>query len=154
MDISEAAAYLNVSHKTIRRYVKAGKLKVKYVDGKGVYEQAEVKALKLDKEAPVHRAFPVVEESREETEMSQFVPPQPEIQIIQLPSEFKEYYRLRYLAAKMTISLDEAAIASGFSKAGLRNAVKSGALKAIKQGGRWRVRSKDLREYIDRSFDG
>lgn len=41
-----------------RRYVKAGKLKVKYIEGKRVYEQAEVEALKLDKEVLVHRAFP------------------------------------------------------------------------------------------------
>jgi excisionase family DNA binding protein len=37
---------------------------------------------------------------------------------------------------------------SGFSKAGLKAAVKSGTLRAIKQGGRWRVQSQDLEQYV------
>jgi excisionase family DNA binding protein len=150
MDINQVAAYLDVSHKTVRRYVKAGKLKVVYFEGKGVYDQAKVEALKADKQTPVHRAFPVVEEA---IELSQFVPLETENQIIQFPQEFKEYYNLQYLAAKLTLSLEEAAIMSGFSKTGLRQAVKSGTLKAVKQGGRWRVRSRDLTEYINRTFD-
>jgi excisionase family DNA binding protein len=146
MDINQVAEYLGVSHKTVRRYVKAGKLKVMYIEGKGVYDQAEVEALKADKQIPVHRSFPVLDEV---FELSQFVPAEIKNQIIQFPQEFKEYYNLQYLAAKLTLSLEEAAIMSGFSKAGLRSAVKSGALRAVKQGGRWRVRSRDLEQYID-----
>ncbi|MHC5822877.1 MAG: helix-turn-helix domain-containing protein, partial [Nostoc sp.] len=48
--------------------------------------------------------------------------------------------------------LEEAAVMSGFSKAGLRSAVKSGTLKAVKQGGRWRVRSRDLESYVECLF--
>jgi excisionase family DNA binding protein len=150
MDINQVAEYLGVSHKTVRRYIKAGKLKVMYVEGKGVYDQAEVEALKADKQTPVHRAFPVLDEV---FELSQFVPPESENQIIQFPQVFEQYCRLQYLAAKLTLSLEEAAIMSGFSKSGLRSAVKSGTLKAVKQGGRWRVRSRDLTEYVNRTFD-
>jgi excisionase family DNA binding protein len=149
MDINQVAEYLSVSHKTVRRYVKAGKLKVVYFEGKGTYDQSQVEALKLDKQTPVHRALPVVEEA---IELSQFVPLETENQIIQFPQEFKEYYNLQFLAAKLTLSLEEAATMSGFSKAGLRCAVKSGILKAVKQGGRWKVRSRDLEKYVECLF--
>ncbi|MBW4478630.1 MAG: helix-turn-helix domain-containing protein [Tolypothrix brevis GSE-NOS-MK-07-07A] len=145
MDINQVAEYLGVSHKTVRRYVKAGKLKVKYVEGKGVYDQAEVEALKLDKQTPVHRVFPSVEE---DIQLSQFVPPEIEGRIIHRQQGFEEYYTLRYLEIKLTLTIEECAMISGFSKAGLRSAVKSGTLKAIKYGGRWRVRSRDLEEYV------
>ena len=84
--------------------------------------------------------------------MSQYVPPQEESKIIQFPQGLEQY--LRYLAVKLTLTIDEAAAVSGFSKAGLRSAAKSGALRAIKQGGRWRVRSRDLQQYVDRLFEG
>lgn len=153
MDINQASQFLGVSHKTIRRYVKAGKLKVVYFDGKGVYDQSEVEALKADKQTPVHRAIVEALEASRTTALSQFVPSETENQIIQFPQEFKEYYTLQYLAVKLTLTIEEAATLSGFSKAGLRSAVKSGTLKAIKQGGRWRVRSRDLTEYVNRIFD-
>ncbi|MHC5821848.1 MAG: helix-turn-helix domain-containing protein, partial [Nostoc sp.] len=102
MDINQAAEYLSVSHKTIRRYVKAGKLKVVYFDGKGMYDQAEVEALKIDKKTPVHRAIPVPLDSEEETALSQFVPPKEWNQIIQFLQAFERYHNLQYLAAKLT----------------------------------------------------
>ncbi|NWF61921.1 hypothetical protein CEN49_22870 [Fischerella thermalis CCMEE 5273] len=144
MDINQVAEYLSVSHKTVRRYVKAGKLKVVYVDGKGVYDQSQVEALKEEKQTPVHRAI-AVSETEGQTMLSQFVPPE---QIIQFLQVFERYHNLQYLASKLTLTIEEAAMMSGFSRSGLREAVKSGTLKAIKQGGRWRVRSQDLEQYV------
>lgn len=147
MNINQVAEYLSVSHKSVRRYVKAGKLKVVYVDGKGVYDQAQVEALKADKQTPVHRAI-AVSGTEGQTALSQFVPYEEQVKIMQFLQVFERYYNLQYLEAKLTLSLEEAAMISGFSRAGLRSAVKSGTLKAIKQGGRWRVRSRDLEEYV------
>jgi hypothetical protein len=146
MDIDQVAEYLGVSHKTVRRYVKAGKLKVVYLDSKGVYDQTQVEALKADKQTPVHRAIPVPPETAGTTALSQFVPPEEQNQIIQFLQVFERHHNLQYLAVKLTLSLEEAAMMSGFSNAGLRSAVKSGTLKAIKYGGRWRVRSCDLED--------
>ncbi len=152
MDINQVAECLGVSHKSVRRYVKAGKLKVVYIEGKGAYDQSEVETLKVDKQTPVHRAIAVPLDSGTQTALSQFVPPEEGHQIIQFPQVFERYYNLQYLAAKLTLTIEEAAIMSGFSKAGLRGAVKSGTLKAIKQGGRWKVRSRDLEEYVQCLF--
>lgn len=157
MNINEVAQYLAVSHKTVRRYVKAGKLKVSYIDGRGVYDQIEVEALKADKETPVHRAIAVpenalqnenkIDETSEQFELSQYV--LAELQLLQI---LEQRYNLQYIASKLTITIDEAALISGFSKAGLKTAIKSGTLKAIKHGNRWRLRLSDLEDYVQCLF--
>ena len=151
MDINQVAQFLGVSHKTVRRYAKAGKLKVIYLDGKGVYDQTQVEALRADKQTPVHRAIATLG-TEGQTALSGFVPHEEQIKIMQFLQVFERYHNLQYLAAKLTLTLEEAAAMSGFSRAGLRNAVKSGTLRAVKQGGRWRVRSQDLEEYIECLF--
>jgi len=145
MNIDQVAQYLGVSHKSVRRYVKAGKLKVIYIDGKGIYDQAEVEALHIEKQTPVHRAIATTEE---QTAFSQLIAYEEQIKIMQFLQVFERYHNLQYLAAKLTLTIEEAATMSGFSKAGLKAAVKSGTLRAIKQGGRWRVQSQDLEQYV------
>lgn len=147
MNIAEVAKYLGVSHKSVRRYTKAGKLKVVYVNGKGAYNQREVEALKEEKQTPVHRA---IVETGEQAVLSQLVLPDEIIRFLQV---FERHHNLCISTAKLTLSLDEAAALSGFSRSGLREAVKSGTLKAIKQGGRWKVRIHDLTNYVNGTFD-
>ena len=152
MDINQAAEYLNVSHKTIRRYVKAGKLKVVYVDGKGVYDSSEVEALKKDKQTPVHRAISLPESNQiksldmdRQVMLSEVVPTEQITHFLQI---YERFYNFQLLNLKLTLTVEEAAEISGFSKTGLQRDLKSGILKAIKQGGRWRVRPQDLQEYV------
>ena len=152
MDINQTAEYLGVSHKTVRRYVKAGKLKVIYIDGKGVYDKSEVEELKKDKQTPIHRAIPIPDnatstqvDTKGQITLSQVVPLEKMAQSLQI---FEQYYGLQFLKLKLTLTVEEASKVSGLSKTGLKRDAKSGILKAIKQGGRWRIRPQDLQEYV------
>lgn len=57
MDKNQVMETLGVTERTVRRYVKSGKLKVVYINGKGFYNEAEVMRLKEELETPVHHAI-------------------------------------------------------------------------------------------------
>ncbi|MBW4668407.1 MAG: helix-turn-helix domain-containing protein [Cyanomargarita calcarea GSE-NOS-MK-12-04C] len=155
MNKYEVADYLRVSTKTVERYVKSGKLKTVYVAGKAMFEKEDVMALEEELKMPVHRAIPVEDNRMETTETSQLslsVAAGERIILMQLVQELIEEQKNKRLYQKLTITIEEAAKISGFSKKGLLEAAKAGRFIGVKQGGSWRFRYIDLVAFVDSHF--
>lgn len=155
MNKHEAAEFLGVSTKSVERYATAGKLKVVYIEKKAVFDEQEVQQLKEEKEAPVHRALPVpATETRDTLSVSVAGEERVLSNILQFLQILLEQKKFEQQQTRLTLSLEEAVIYSGFSKRALLGAIKSGALVARKIGGRWRLRRIDLTTFVNEYFTG
>lgn len=156
MTRTEAADFLEVSEKTISRYVSSGKLSGRYVAGK-TGRQLEFDADELER-------FKV--ESLVPTEVGQdrttaIVPTVPSLPTSELFAEF-----VRAVVAetgqdksavptseKMILSLDEAAALSGVPRAVLNDARRDGRLRARKLGRGYKVLRADLESFAAELFE-
>jgi len=161
MTKKEAAQALNVSDRAINRYVRAGKLSVKYAKNEqgsftGVYNANEVAALKvLMKQPPPPRV-------KLEPDKKRGRPPKSEAltrrdtgtalarvevgdAIISLA---KSAVNTGPLREPLTLTLDDAVKACpGYSRGFLLEAIHEGRLKAIKRRG-WVIKVDDLRAWV------
>lgn len=159
MTKQEAAQFLGVSTRAIERYVSAGKLHVTYENrARGgqetVFDQTEVEALKSKiNEAKEVKATPVKKETQDEPSKSLVTVSssrQAVEQIAQLLSEMRTNKPpVVPTSDKLTLSLLEASALSGLSVNWLRDAIKSGGLKAAKRGKGWNIKRTDLEMYIE-----
>ncbi|RCJ20164.1 hypothetical protein A6S26_05430 [Nostoc sp. ATCC 43529] len=157
MDKKQAAEFLGVSTRTIENYAKEGKISVAYISGKNgkqaQYNEGELKAFKEELEMPVHRSF-VASSSSEITSAEVFggLTTVPKDRVVELLEAISGAQRLALLWNKLVWSLEEAAIATGYSRFHLRQAIALGDLPAKKVGKGWKVRPQDLRDYTRRLF--
>lgn len=168
MNKQEAADYLGVSTRAIERYTQKGKLSVKYEGGKtrpvAVYDSEELDKLKEELTATTYK--PAVEAGDEtptdlattNVKLSGLV----ERFLIPLPSQLQQLTEavqsLKALPGngatvgienKLLLTLSEVRALTGLSRETLREAISDGRLKAQIVGKAWRVKRKDLEEYIE-----
>jgi MerR HTH family regulatory protein len=161
VDKKAAAEFLGVSTRTIESYSKEGRISVAYIQGKNGrqadYREEELRALKEDLETPVHRSF-VAPKTSEITSSEVFsfgdanangglATVVPSERVIELLEAISGAQRLALLWNKLVWNLEEAAIATGYSRFHLRQAIALGNLRAQKVGRGWKVRPSDLRDY-------
>ena len=168
MNKTEAAEYLEVSKRSINRYISDGQLKATYVRSKTgpqiELDDEEVRRLKEELEMPVHRSVVTNQRdiresvsSADETSLSKVVTSlQSLAQISEIALAMEAialHYTNTHLRQKMLLTIPEAVMVSGVSKAGLRRSLTTGELPAIKEGGRWKVRPEDLRDFVCKKVD-
>lgn len=162
MDKKQAANFLGVSERTVENYAKAGKLSVVYLGGKADYKESELKALKTEKETPVHKAMVSIPNESENAIAGGFGIGN-ESSLMELVEVFAQIAKAlerspqieivgQNLWRKLIWNLDEAAIATGYSKSYLYCAIKEGKLRGMKIGRGWKVRPQDLQEYTRSLF--
>jgi len=166
MNKKEASEYLGISTRALERYVSLSRIGVAYRKGKtgdeAVFDAGELRGFKaeLDKrKAP--RAGVVAEtpeshdtEPRQLARLSDVAPP---LAIFERMAAVLERLERKGepsqastvdLAAKLTLSLMEAAQLSGLSRGHLREAIENKKLKARILGRGWRVKRDDLEAYV------
>lgn len=153
MDKKQAANFLGVSERTIENYAKAGKLSVVYFGGKADYKESELKALKTEKETPVHKAMVSIPNESEAVISGDFgdITTVPQASLAKFLEEVAaQVWTLP--GNKLVFGLEEAAAKSGFSKYHLRSAIAHSHLKAKKVGRGWKIRPQDLERYTNWLF--
>jgi len=152
----EAADLLEVSTKTIQKYVAQGKLSSKYErtkTGDAMFlPEVEVMKLREQHQQSVHR--PTVEAPDLPAVINQLMPHQDDRQ--QLTRFFgalegfinKQHSQVQ--ANTLTISIKEAALLTGLTQKFVQEAISRGELKLIHDGNRKRLRRKQVEEWIDR----
>ncbi|NDJ20986.1 hypothetical protein GS682_04865 [Nostoc sp. B(2019)] len=157
MDKKQAAQFLSVSTRTIENYAKEGRLSVVYLPIKNGrqadYKEEELQRLKEELESPVHRSI-IATNSPERTtsELFESLTTLPQERVMELLEALANSQRLVMLWNKLVWNLEEAAIATGYSRFHLRQAIAAGDLRAQKVGRGWKVQPQDLREYTNWLF--
>ncbi|GFE72114.1 helix-turn-helix domain-containing protein [Chroococcus sp. FPU101] len=168
MNKQEAADYLGVSTRAIERYTQKGKLSVKYEGGKtrpvAVYDSEELDKLKEELKTTTYK--PAIEAaSPTPTELAttpvglsglveKFILPLSG-QLQQLTEAIQSLKTLSTakptvgIENKLLLTLREVQALTGLSRETLREAIASHQLKAQIVGKAWRVKRKDLEEYIE-----
>ena len=173
---AQAAARLGVSERAIERAVSAGKLhprtekrpgggEIKYYDVDDLDSYAQRKASVIE-ESPAARsggsALTLVPAQQAAEALAAALPDalgralalaleqigRPDV----APTSPPVGASVSDLAAKLTLTLDEAAAVAGLSRESLRLAIKAGELDGRMLGRGWRVRPEDLRAYVDRQW--
>lgn len=167
MDKKQAAQYLGVSDRTIENYARDGKLSVVYLSGKADYKESELQALKIEKETPVHRAIVSQTDAVDNNEITvnsaltealEEIAKESEVAISEafgaiIIRATETFIASQNLWRKLIWNLDEAAIATGFSRSHLLAAIKDGKLLGMKIGRGWKVRPADVENYTGFLFD-
>jgi excisionase family DNA binding protein len=170
MTKEEAAAYLGVSSRTIERYVKDGKLTVRYeksANGEmAIFDAEQLEEFKNNRETP--RIKPAIADLESDAPSPPttidkglsmvvgagiFAPLTSAIDrlIASLtPQGSKPKLTPNQLQGKLLLTLDECRVLTGLSRETLRQAIKEGNLPAQIIGKSWRVKAKDLENYIER----
>lgn len=161
----EAAEYLGVSTRTLERYVKDGKLSVRYEDSPNgeiaLFDQDELEQFADDKQTP--RIKPASAGSELAPTSSDIVPsrgvgsllaPFQELaeRLIMALSERDEHrgsVTPDMLRGKLLFTLKEAQIMTGLSREILMEAIKDGQLSSQIMGKAYRIKAKDLERFID-----
>ena len=166
MDKKQAAAFLGCSPRQLERYVSANKIGVTMEPGRTrptpVFDEGELRRFKESLERPVHR--PAVERM----DGVQQIPTQNDImlslmsQASQLeafaamfqpmqPQQSKAAPTVQEIAAKLMLTVKEAAIYSGLSRGAIHAAIKESELQAHR--GKWRgrrIKRADLDAYVEK----
>lgn len=166
MNKKEAADFLGVSTRAIERYTSQGKLSVKYEKGKtrprATYDPNELKKLKEELETPSYQPEVVTTTNTDNGDITPVGISQTiEKLVFPILDVLKKLNdRLAYLEPqakplvpveeKLLLTLKEVQALTGLSKEVLREAIKSGELKAKIIGKSWRIKRFDLENYIDR----
>ena len=177
MNKQEAADYLGVSVRALERYVQQGKISVKYEKGKtrstANFDPTELEAFKAELDQPTIK--PAIESRQITTELQpdtgKLTHNSGEIARFDEVSGFGEIGVIEKLsgiieallgkgdsqplvpiADKLLLTIAEAQALTGLSREFLRDAITSGDLKAKLIGKGWRVKRKDLEEYVDQLF--
>ncbi|MBW4675931.1 MAG: helix-turn-helix domain-containing protein [Desmonostoc geniculatum HA4340-LM1] len=173
MDKKAAAEFLGVSTRTIENYASDGKISVTYSQGRNgkqaQYREDDLRALKEELATPVHRSVVAPKFRSEEACALTSLPNSSEIvnsetfgglatvpptRVVELLEAISGAQRLALLWNKLVWNLEEAAIATGYSRFHLRQAIALGNLPAQKIGKGWKVRPSDLQEYTNCLFAG
>ncbi|MDQ3817614.1 MAG: helix-turn-helix domain-containing protein [Acidobacteriota bacterium] len=164
MNKQEACAFLGVSERSLARYASQGKVQVTYTKGTrgnvAVYDDQDLERLKEELAAPTairpanEQAIPANSASlakRPVAGVAEF------FNQLQARDEalFQALTSLPHrnqvaIENKLTLNLAEGAQLSGLSKQHLRDAIKTGKLKAKIIGRGWRMKRKDLETYIQK----
>lgn len=155
MTKTEAAEMLNVSEKTISRYVSSGKLPGRYVAGKTgrqlEFDAEDVEQFKLESATPI--------EVRQDgtTAIVPSVPSVPSLDVFAqfvraVVAETGQDKHSVPTSEKMVLSLDEAAALSGVPRAVLNDARRDGHLRARKLGRGYKVLRADLESFTAALF--
>ncbi|PHJ64927.1 hypothetical protein VF04_03825 [Nostoc linckia z7] len=158
MNIFYASQYLGVSIKTIERAVRRNEIAVTKIDGKRDFSEEELRRYKEEKAQPIHH--PAIVKTGSDIELSHSVAPE----YIEAISEYfhegvahveviSRYFELMHIGSQLTIGVKQAAQISGFSKNFILSNLKSGKLQGKKIGKGWRIRPKDLNEFVDMIFN-
>lgn len=125
MTKEEAAEILGVSIRTVDRYASQGLLTLKYKKGSrgkiADFSESEVRKLRKQNTKGI---------SPTQARSSK-------------PASAPFYH-------KLTLSLDEAAALSGFSREFLESAIENGSLKATHREGRLNIKRRDLEEFVEK----
>ena len=161
----EAAEYLGVSTRTLERYVKNGKLSVRYEDSSNgeiaLFDSGELDQFADDKQTP--RIRPASTDLSLATTTSDTVPsrgvggllaPFQELteRLIFALSDHegrKEKITPDQLRGKLLLTLAEAQIMTGLSREILMEAIKNGQLSSQIMGKAYRIKARDLERFID-----
>jgi excisionase family DNA binding protein len=161
----EAAEYLGVSTRTLERYVKTGKLSVRYEDSPNgeiaLFDSDELDQFSDDKQTP--RIKPASMDSDLAMTTSDMVPsrgvggllaPFQELteRLILALSERNEASNQMtpaMLQGKLLFTLAEAQIMTGLSREILIEAIKDGRLPSQIMGKGYRIKTKDLESFVD-----
>lgn len=142
----EAIAYLGISERTLERYTKRHKIAVRYENTEHgrqpFYPIAELDRVKEERSSTYHPAI-----TTEETGIT-FTPQERSLLQVWVENTLVAQ-RLDY---RLVLNLNEAAAISGLSKSHLLQAIKGQQLNAQKIGRGWKVRKRDLEDYIDSLF--
>lgn len=164
----EAAEYLGVSPRTLERYVKEGKVSVRYETSSNgemaLFDQEELAELAEDRQTP--RIRPAVGDSELATttsdnlssEMSGGVggllaPLQQMIEKLILALSERDTVAAKVtpamLQGKLLFTLSEARVMTGLSRQILMEAIRDGRLPSQIVGKAYRIKAKDLERFVD-----
>ncbi len=163
MTKTEAAAFLNVSPRTIEGMAAKGKLTPAKAKGKRgditVYDESELERLKAERGQIVFTAAPEASApaSAEPQALARLSDVRPSELVAALTAAIDRARERNHiaptvsdLAQKLLLSIPEAAALSGVPAAKLRSAVNAGSLRTVKSVGRGlgKVRRADLDAYV------
>lgn len=164
----EAAEYLNISTRTLERYVSDGRLSVRYEESANgqvaLFELDELNRLREEKQTP--RIKPVSEPSdlapttldknlaRSSGVVGGLLNPLQELMERMLSAlsardESKDKLTPAQLQGKLLLKLSEVQVLTGLSREILMDAIKEGYLPAQIIGKAYRIKFKDLEKFID-----
>ena len=152
----EAAEFLGCSTKTVEKYVKLGRLSQRYekVPGargkkRAIFDEQEVLRLKNEESKSTYLSIPqVASDLIQNNTQSQFLSDERLECIQQAFSAWGYSQYLSSLQQKLLLRIKEAAELTGFSQSGIKKAIKDNRLKAIKEGGAWKINKVDLLNFI------
>ncbi len=155
MNKKEAAARLNVTTRQVEHYVSKGRLTVAYVRGKtgkqSDYDESEVERLKTELETP---DAPITALQAANSPVVGLVAPQERerflhaLEALSNNRSTNPQPTISDLAVKPLLTLSEAQVLTGLSRATLRDAIDAKRLKAQIIGRAWRVKRDDLDAYV------
>lgn len=168
MNKKEAAEYLGVSTRAIERYTQRGLLSVKYEGGKtrpvAVYDSEELDKLKEELETTIYKPA-ISTSSPTPTNLAPldvslsglieklFIPLSQQLALlteaIKSLQALPTASRAVPIENKLLLTLREVQALTGLSREILREAIAQGKLKAQIVGKAWRVKRKDIEEYIE-----
>ncbi len=155
-----AAAYLEVSTRTLQRYTTQNKISVTYKHGKtgaeADYDQAELERFKNQKESEVYQ--PATQLLTRSEGQSQALAPidRESLALVGASAAAAIFDRLQPvrpripIESKPLLKLSEACQLTGLSRQILREAIDQKRLKAKIVGRAWRIRRSDLDNYIQK----
>ncbi len=162
MDKKQAAEYLGISTRTLERWVKDGKVRVRYEQGNNgevaIFDAEELESIKDEKQ--IVRIKPATRDI-----ISDSTPDSLEIVVggtvapgggflaplIRPFSDFAErlFSSPALLQGKILLNLNEAQVITGLSKNILMTAIKNGELESQIMGKAYRIKRKELDRYVD-----
>ncbi len=163
MDKKQAAAFLDISPRTLERYTTQGKIGVTYRQGKtaaeAVYDEDELRRFK---ESLVNKTFPVKPAVEPENGVQALVATARATGLTEAVGSFRNDLIAALealkpngssapavpIADKVMLTLPEAAALTSLSRGHLRAAIREGKLKARIIGRGWRVKRDDLNAYV------
>ncbi len=163
MKKQDAIKYLNVSGKTLERYVKKGRLRQREDKSETgipivVYDDAEIEVLK----AELQVARVETDTATDTTDTALATMPQEGRAVALIAAVVRETLEQAQeratapqkpgaadVAHKLLLSLEECQTLTGLSRGVLRAAIDAGDLKARRIGRGWKVKRNDLEEYVN-----
>ena len=175
MTKKEAADFLGVSTRTLERNTEKNLIAARYEKGKTsdvlVYDLEELERFKAERESPVH--LPTIEaatptnrmenspSTNSDTALARFGEGQPmgdgasdfAFALVQAIAQMQPHADAGPLATppsqKLLLSLGEAQSYSGLSRANLMDAIHAETLAAQKIGRGWKIKRRDLENYVE-----
>lgn len=162
MNKLEASKFLNVTTRSLERYVKEGLIGATYERGKTrpvvAFDRGELERFKADLESKVYK--PAIESNgsnNDESALAQLrktTPQQAELavaeQLIEAIKALLSHQKRQPIEHKLLLTLPEVQALTGLSYKRLSQAIRERRLKARKLGKSWRIKRVDLDEFIDK----